>query len=232
MDIIATLTERIKTLMREHRVKAAPLARRAELNESAVRDILRGRSKNPGIVTLYKIASVLNLRPSALYEAAQFWPLVGSVTADGAIEETSDGEGGVENPFFYYRQENFGCVLEKSGSIAPFAFDGDYLIFDRDQTELRDEDLGKPCLCWLDDGRVLVRAPRLADDHGKHHLAPVSMFGSQEMNKKLTRAARIVLTLPSDFAPDLPQPTHRVSTELQEPAATYAPPKRRTAKKK
>ena len=159
MDIVDVLTERLKVLMKEYGVKAAPLARRATLNESAVRDILRGRSKNPGIVTLQKIASVLKLRPSALFEGGQAWPIIGEISAEGHVNDYK-GEDvnkmAVENPFFYFREENYAALLENSGSIAPFAFDGDYLIFDRGRTEVRDQDLGRPCVCYLDDGRVLV----------------------------------------------------------------------------
>lgn len=225
MDIIFTLTERLKYLMKKHQVRAAPLARAASLNESAVRDILRGRSKNPGIVTLQKIASVLNLRPSALYECGQAWPIVGSVAADGLINKNGEETApkmGVENPFFYFREENYAAIVERSGSIAPLAFEGDYLIFDQAQTELKDADLGRPCLCSMDDGRTLVRVPRLGDEPGLYHLTPVSMYGSPELNKRVSRAARIVMTLPAEFAPALPTPTHVVSTELQEEQAPYA----------
>ena len=50
--------------------RASSLALAAGLNESAVRDILRGRSQNPGIVTLHRLALALGVETSALYTAA------------------------------------------------------------------------------------------------------------------------------------------------------------------
>lgn len=60
---IGELSERLQALMRKVKIRAAPLARRAGRNESAVRDILRGRSKNPGIITMRRIAKALDMSP-------------------------------------------------------------------------------------------------------------------------------------------------------------------------
>lgn len=230
MDIVDTLTDRLRILMKEHRVKAAPLARAAALNESAVRDILRGRSRNPGIVTLKKIASVLNLRPSALFEAGQAWPVVGAIGADGVISETSvDDEDAehVENPFFAYRSEQFAALVDRSGSVAPIAFEGDFLIFMPREAGVEDKDLGRPCVCALEDGRRLIRVPRLGDQQDRHHLTPLNLYGAPEMNVALVSASRIVLALPSEFAPSLPEPTHLPKTNtVHEEQAGYKAPRR------
>lgn len=229
MDIVDTLTDRLKILMKEYRVKAAPLARAAKLNESAVRDILRGRSKNPGIVTLKKIASVLNLRPSALFEAGQAWPVVGAIGPDGvihAVEEHDIRPDYVENPFFAYRREDYAALVDRSGSVAPLAYEGDYLIFRRQNGPVQDADLGKPCVCELEDGRTLVRVPRLGDQSQCYHLTPLNLYGAPEMNVPLISAARVALALPAAFVPNLPQPTHEPgSTSLHEEQAGYRPPR-------
>ncbi|MEM9726337.1 MAG: helix-turn-helix transcriptional regulator [Pseudomonadota bacterium] len=229
-DIVDTLTERLKILMKEYRVKAAPLARAAELNESAVRDILRGRSKNPGIVTLKKIASVLNLRPSALFEAGQGWPVVGTIGPDGVISATEDESvlpTHVENPFFAYRQEDYAALVDRSGSVAPLAFEGDYLIFKPDQDALDEADIGKPCVCELEDGRTLIRVPRLGDKANCYHLTPLNLYGAPEMNVPVQRASRIALALPAAFVPNLKRPTHGApSGALHEDKATYTPPRK------
>lgn len=64
--LIEGVRSRIIAAMAAQQIRAAPLAKRAGLNESAVRDILRGRSLNPGIVTMRKIADALEVRPGWL----------------------------------------------------------------------------------------------------------------------------------------------------------------------
>ena len=230
MDIVDTLTDRLKVLMKEHRVKAAPLARAAHLNESAVRDILRGRSKNPGIVTLKKIASVLNLRPSALFEAGQGWPVVGAIGADGVISPLDPQDirpVAVENPFFAYRQEDYVALVDRSGSVAPLAYEGDYLIFRPLEGSVDDSALGKPCVCELEDGRTLIRVPRPGDKARCYHLTPINLYGAPEMNVPLERASRIVLALPAAFVPNLPDATHpNDSNTLHEAPAGYRAPRK------
>ncbi len=53
--------DRLRALIKSTGIKAATAAREAGLNESAVRDILRGRSLNPGIETLDKIAGAFGI---------------------------------------------------------------------------------------------------------------------------------------------------------------------------
>lgn len=54
-----------------------PLASAAGLNESGVRDILRGRSKNPGVITIDRIAATLDIAPAALTPGnGAVWELV------------------------------------------------------------------------------------------------------------------------------------------------------------
>lgn len=221
--IIDVLNDRLRVLMKEHNVKAAPLARRAQLNESAVRDILRGRSRNPGIVTLQRIAGVLNLRPSALFESGQSWSVIGSVESDGVVSmAAADASlGAVENPFFYLRSEEFAALRVGSGSLKPVAFDGDFLIFDKNEKGVREEDMGRPCVCFLADGRTLVRVPNLSDKTGKYNIASIEPYGSSEKDVTIDRAVRVALTLPSEFAPELPTPTHASSDAVHAEQSGY-----------
>lgn len=59
----------LRRLLEETGLKAAPAARAAGLSESAIRDILRDRSKNPGIETLDKIACVFGISLEELIRA-------------------------------------------------------------------------------------------------------------------------------------------------------------------
>jgi transcriptional regulator with XRE-family HTH domain len=233
--LIDVLNDRIRHLMHEHNVRAAPLARRAQLNESAVRDILRGRSRNPGIVTLQKIASVLNLRPSALFEAPKGWPLAGIVEGDGQIRAPENAEippNGVGNPFFFERSDDIVALYNNSAALDPMAFSGDYLIYQVKQEGFDEKDLGRPCVCVLKDGRKLIRVPRMSDEADKLHLSPLSLYGSPELNVEVVSASRVAMTLPPDFIPVLPEPTHQSSAMLHEESKDYKPSKKKKKKKK
>lgn len=61
-DFAANLTR----LMRERRITAKALSRKAGLNPTAVRDILTGRSKNPRSSTLFGLAAALRCDVSDL----------------------------------------------------------------------------------------------------------------------------------------------------------------------
>lgn len=56
------IKERIEFIMQERGLRAKELSSKANLNETAIRDILKGRSKNPRIDTTRKIAKALNIR--------------------------------------------------------------------------------------------------------------------------------------------------------------------------
>lgn len=66
--ILEALKVNLSYWMETRGIKPAPLARQAGLNESAVRDIMRSRSRNPGIVTLGRIAAVLGVSVRELVE--------------------------------------------------------------------------------------------------------------------------------------------------------------------
>lgn len=225
MHVVDVLTDRLRALMKEHGVKAAPLARRAQLNESAVRDILRGRSKNPGIVTLSKIAGVLNLRASALYEEEQAWPVIGVVEGDGDIREATAKDlrpSRILNPFFANRSERFASALVRGTSLAPLAFDGDYLIFERPDAGVDEQAFGRPCVCQFEDGRLAVRAVRPGDSADRFHISSVGPYGGAEPNAALKAARRIAFVMPPNFVPNLPEPTHIPnSSVLHEDPAAY-----------
>lgn len=227
MDLLNTLTARLKVLMEEHRIKAAPLARSAQLNESAVRDILRGRSKNPGIITLQKIAAVMRLRPSALFEAGEAWELRGRVDAFGKVipRSLNDGEPThIESPFFQLDRRDLAALMEEGGSLAPFAYPEDYIIYDPRMPHFRESDLGRPCVCLLEDDELVVMIPRLGDIAGRHHLTPVSGLGAPRLNVAVKRLARVLFVIPPALVPTHPKPTHAGSDAVHEEQTPFEGP--------
>ena len=130
--VVARLQRRLRNLMVAEGIKAAPLARKAELNEVAVRDILRGRSKNPGIVTLSKIAAALRVSTCDLIEQSPPLRLCGEVNDHGEIEHCDEAEVLARAPSDVFslsllneRTELFRVATDR---LEPYAFSGDVLV--------------------------------------------------------------------------------------------------------
>lgn len=228
MDIVDVLTQKLRELMEEHQIRAAPLARRAQLNESAVRDILRGRSKNPGIVTLQKIASVMNLRPSALFEAGVKWPVIGQIESDGRLNRDREGLEGldaVENPFLTTLNETYFVVLARGAAMTPLAYDGDYLIVSEAKEPIDDALLGRPAICDVDELGELACIPQLGGTGGVHHLAPINAFGAGHRDVKIKRISPILCALPARFTKSHIPVTHAGSHSVHEKKSSYTGPR-------
>ena len=225
--VVDVITERLKQLMREHSIKAAPLARAADLNESAVRDILRGRSKNPGIVTLEKIASVLDLRPSALFEAGALWTITGDINDGTITESNSDGpQYAVENPFFLRTPENLIALHVHDDSLAPFAFTDDFLVFSTSPTNDDSSATNRPCICELKDGRRLVRLVRPDEKPNLVTLLPVNPYAPAEKDVVTKSYSPVLFVLPSSLANKTVVPTHEGSGSVHEKQQPFKSRKR------
>ena len=206
--------------MREHSIKAAPLARAADLNESAVRDILRGRSKNPGIVTLQKIAGVLNLRPSALFEAGALWPIVGEVDISGVSDrDESNSLDAVENPFFLSTPEQLSALRVLDDSLAPFAYKDDFLVFQADGA--KDTTTSRPSVCSLKDGRTLVRLVRPGETEDDVTLMPLNPYAPAEAGVVLATQKPILFVLPQSLSSPTATPTHESSASVHETQKSF-----------
>lgn len=227
-EIVDVLTDRLRHLMQEHQVRAAPLARSADLNESAVRDILRGRSKNPGIVTLQKIASVLNLRPSALFEAGELWPIIGDVAnaGDVLLYGRDAPQQSIENPFFAVTPGRPTALKVVDDSLAPFGFTGDHIVV-CSQSDDTPNDPKRPSLCELKDGRRLIRFARPGAADGLHTILPVNPFATAEADVVIKTQSPVLMVLPSWFSATSSTPTHASSAALHEGKAAYKPKRRR-----
>lgn len=67
-ELIALVKANLALWMEEREMRSAPLSRAAGLNESAARDILRDKSRNPGVVTLARLADALGIELVDLIE--------------------------------------------------------------------------------------------------------------------------------------------------------------------
>lgn len=66
-DIAMLFAANIEAIMKLRGMDPAKLGRAAGMNRTGIYDILSGKSKNPRLDTVEKIASALNVAPSALF---------------------------------------------------------------------------------------------------------------------------------------------------------------------
>jgi transcriptional regulator with XRE-family HTH domain len=65
-QLVQIVSENIQLVMAEKDLNAAEVARRAELNPTAVYDILKGKIRSPRIDTIEKIAGAMHVSPLSL----------------------------------------------------------------------------------------------------------------------------------------------------------------------
>ena len=101
-----SLAERVRNLMRERKISAKALSRRAGLTEDAVRALVRGRIQSPRARSLAQLAAALGLSVDDLVAGTGIVPLHVTETAlaDGARREVDVAEvdlrtkGGIDLP--------------------------------------------------------------------------------------------------------------------------------------
>ncbi|MFR5600881.1 MAG: helix-turn-helix domain-containing protein [Lachnospiraceae bacterium] len=86
MDIAEATSLRIQQICKEKRMTQYALIYQAGMPPSTVKSIISGKSKNPGIVSIQKIADGLGVSLREFYNGELFENL------DSEIEETEDQE--------------------------------------------------------------------------------------------------------------------------------------------
>lgn len=92
-------------------------------------------------------------------------------------------------------------AAEIDGSSAePWALNGDIIFWRRDAMAVFTEDLGRPVVAELEDGRILLK--RLANSHfpGKWSLLSLNLSHPNLMDVSIKWAARVLPVLPRDDA--------------------------------
>jgi len=102
-------------------------------------------------------------------------PIVGYAGAgpDGSVLY-AEGDGNFGETIAPIDAPDTTEALEVRGnSMHGLANDG-WLLFYDDKTAPASEHMGEPCVCWLSDGRVLVKIPQPTRDPGLFHLESVN----------------------------------------------------------
>lgn len=150
-----SLRAALQAAMDERGIKSKPLALAAGLGETAIRDILKGRTDTIQVGTLYKVADVLDWPVAALLGDEQI-PVAGFIGAGGAIlfEEESDKRTVSRPPV----APGPLMALEVRGeSMFPVYRDGDIVFVRRDHDGLLPDYLGEECAIHTQEGGTFLK---------------------------------------------------------------------------
>jgi transcriptional regulator with XRE-family HTH domain len=120
---------------------------------------------------LRKISEFFEVEPPGFAAAGQMVPIVGRAGAgpDGAVMfATGHGNFG-EVPAPIGSSPTTEALEVQGESMRGIANDG-WLIFYDDKMSPQDEHMGEPCVCFLEDERVLVKIPEPGSQAGLFHL--------------------------------------------------------------
>lgn len=151
----------LQKAMDERGIKAKPLAIAAGLGETAVRDILKGKTQNVQIGTLHKIAEILEWPVSDLIGDDRV-RIEGNIGAGGAIlfERSTDMETVPRPPGFV---GPIIALMVRGDSMLPVYRDGDIVYIRRDHEGVLPEYLGEECAVHTADGGTYLKV--LAQGH-------------------------------------------------------------------
>lgn len=152
----------------EREMKAKGFSRRslskaAELSESAVRDLM-GRTDNPGIGTLRKIAEALEMPIDRLTGAAEMIPVFGNIGAGGAILFSVEPDNELNNiedlpkvPRPPLADGRLIALAVVGSSMLPKYEDGDVIYVRRDHDGILPAYIGRYCAVRTADGGTWLK---------------------------------------------------------------------------
>lgn len=163
--------------------KAAPLSKKLGQSDSFIRDIIRGKAKSPAADAFELLAEALETTSEYLLgktdnptrdetaPAIRTVPIVGYAGAgpDGSVL-FAEGQGNYGEADAPPGAAETSEALEVRGeSMLGIANDG-WLIFYEERIAPDPEHIGEPCVCWLANGKVLVKIPQPGTSPGLFHL--------------------------------------------------------------
>ena len=137
-------------------IKAKPLSIAAELGETAVRDILEGRSNDPKLGTLHKLAEVLDYPVEQFlgHEAVQ---LLGRIGAGGHIAWRKEDEVAETVPRPPLAPGPVIALEVIGSSMLPKYEQGDIIYIRRDHDGVLPQYLGRYCAVCAGDGGTYLK---------------------------------------------------------------------------
>jgi repressor LexA len=181
----------LQRAMKRAKIGARPLAERAGIGQTAVRDILEGHSENPRIGTLSAIANALNMSFGELVTDAGV-AVVGRIGAGGSIIFEDVGDFGyVPRP-----PDTDGDLigLEVDGeSMLPKFDPGDVVYISRVHDGLFPNYLGAYCACRLLTGETYLKILTKGTEPGKFTLRSLNAVDIEDVELEWATPIRAIL---------------------------------------
>lgn len=155
MDELQRVRAALREAMERKAIKNKPLAQKAGLGETSVRDLLDNEDRDIKLGTLFKIAGALDTDIRDLIGGSPAVPLVGRVGAGGNIVYDEVIGETVPNPPGLTGQVE---ALEVQGtSMLPRYSNGDVVYISATMRGISEEDIGDFCAVRLKSGETYVK---------------------------------------------------------------------------
>jgi repressor LexA len=200
MSQIERIRALIESQMAEKGFSRRSLSKRAELSESAVRDLLT-RTDNPGIDTLRRIAEALEMPVDQLTGQVAMVPIVGNVGAGGEVLfmaevdlEANGFHGFPMVPRPPLTRGRLMALVVVGSSMLPKYEDGEIIYVRRDHEGLLPEYVGKYCAVRTSDGGTFLKILALGSVPGKYTLR--SLNAPDMENVSVEWASPVLFVMP------------------------------------
>ena len=133
------------------------------------------REREVSATELERAIAFFHDAPGSFHSAARMAPIVGYAGAgpDGSVQfATGDGNFG-EVPAPVGSKDTTEALEVRGNSMRGMAEDG-WLIFYSEKEAPSEEHMGEPCVCWLEDDRVLIKTPYPGRQKGLFDLESVN----------------------------------------------------------
>jgi phage repressor protein C with HTH and peptisase S24 domain len=165
---IDAIRESIEREMKAKGFSGRSLSRKAGLSESAVRDIL-GKTENPGLGTLYKIAEALHIPVENITGSAKV-PLLGEIGAGGLVAYFKDDEEAEYVPRPPLAPGPLMALRVKGDSMLPKYEEGDVIYIRREHEGVMPQYIGRYCAVHLTDNGTYLKILAQGSTPGRYTL--------------------------------------------------------------
>lgn len=133
--------------------------------------------RNPSRATAQKYAKAFKIRWEWLLEgqgapalASTTVPVIGYVGAGGLVEFNQDQQALDEAPRPPEATQFTVALIVRGDSMPGVADEGSIVYYEERREGVTDDFIGSICVCWLDDGRTLVKRVYRGREHGRFDL--------------------------------------------------------------
>lgn len=190
---MSNVRDQLQKAMRLRGIKAKPLALAAELGETAVRDILEGRSNDPKLGTLHKLAEVLDY-PIEYFLGHDAVPLAGKIGAGGQIAWLSEDEIDETVPRPPLAPGPMIALEVVGASMLPKYEQGDIIYIRRDHDGVLPAYLGRYCAVHAADGGTYLKVLAQGTKPDRYTLR--SLNAADMENIEVIWAAPVLFVMP------------------------------------